>query len=108
MSNPVVKYIAINKIIVITGAYFFLSAILKAMTGIDVCMPCLWKMIFGFNCPGCGLTTSFISLIELNFMKAFENNWLIFLIVPLGIYYLIKDYNKFKRKYTEESSKLPS
>lgn len=99
MSNPVIKYIAINKIIVIVGAYFIFSAILKATTGIDVCIPCLWKTIFGFHCPGCGLTTAFIGLMELDFRKAFESNWIIFILVPLGVYYFTKDYVRFKRKY---------
>lgn len=99
MSNPVIKYIAINKIIVIVGAYFIFSAILKATTGIDVCIPCLWKTIFGFHCPGCGLTTAFISLMKLDFSKAFESNWIIFILVPLGVYYFIKDYVIFKREY---------
>lgn len=99
MSNPVIKYIAINKIIVIVGTYIIFSAILKATTGIDVCIPCLWKTIFGFHCPGCGLTTAFISLMELDFRKAFESNWIIFILVPLGVYYFTKDYVIFKRKY---------
>lgn len=99
MSNPVIKYIAINKIIVIVGAYFIFSAILKATTGIDVCIPCLWKTIFGFHCPGCGLTTALIGLMELDFRKAFESNWIIFILVPLGVYYFTKDYVRFKRKY---------
>ena len=99
MSNLVIKYIVSNKIIVIVGAYFFLSAILKATTEIDVCIPCLWKAIFGFHCPGCGLTTAFISLMELDFRKAFESNRLIFIIVPFGLYYLTQDYVKHIRKY---------
>lgn len=99
MSNKVRRYIAINKIVVIVGSYFIFSAILKAITGIDVCIPCLWKTIFGFHCPGCGLTTALISLMKLDFRGAFESNWMIFLIVPLGMYYLIKDYFRFKREY---------
>lgn len=97
MSNPIIKYVAVNKIVVVVGAYLFFSAILKATTGIDVCIPCLWKTFFGFHCPGCGLTTAFISLMELDFRKAFESNWLIFIIVPLGIYYLTNDYVRFKK-----------
>ncbi len=99
MSNLVLKYIVRNKIIVTVAAYFFLSAILKATTEIDVCIPCLWKALFGFHCPGCGLTTAFISLMELDFRKAFESNRLIFIIMPFGLYYLTHDYVTFKRKY---------
>ena len=99
MSNPVTKYIAINKIVVIVGTYFIFSTILKATSGIDVCIPCLWKTIFGFHCPGCGLTTSLISLMKLDFRGAFESNWIIFIVMPLGVYYFTNDFIRFKRKY---------
>ena len=81
------------------GVYFMFSAILKTVSGIDICIPCIWKSILGFNCPGCGLTTAFISLMELNFNHAFEANWLIFIIIPYAIYSLMQDYISFQRKY---------
>ena len=99
MYNTIIKYIARNKIFAIVGFYFLFSAILKATAEIDICIPCLWKSIFGVQCHGCGLTTALMSIIELNFKKASETNWLIFLIVPLGIYYVTRDYVKFSRKY---------
>jgi len=79
--------------------YFLFSAILKAMTNIDICIPCLWESLFGVHCPGCGLTTAFIGLIELDLNKVFESNWLIFIIVPFLVYYLTQDIIKFKYKY---------
>ena len=99
MYNTIIKYIAKNKFLLIVGFYFLFSAILKAVAEIDICIPCLWKSIFGFQCPGCGLTTAFISLLDLNFKNAFESNWLIYIIVPFGIYYMIQDYVKFQEKY---------
>jgi len=99
MSNPVTKYIAINKIVVIVGTYFIFSTILKATSSTDVCIPCLWKTIFGFHCPGCGLTTALISLMKLDFRGAFESNWIIFIVLPLGVYYFTNDFIRFKRKY---------
>lgn len=99
MYKTIIKYIARNKICAIVGFYFLFSIILKATAEIDICIPCLWKAIFGVQCPGCGLTTAFISLIELNYRKAFESNWLIYIIVPFVIYYLTQDYIKFSRKY---------
>ena len=99
MSKTIIKYIAKNKILAILGFYILFSSILKAVFDIDICIPCIWKSIFGIHCPGCGLTTAFISLIELNFKNAFETNWLIFIIVPFGIYYMIQDYVKFQEKY---------
>ena len=99
MFNPIIKYIAINKIVVIVGTYFIFSTILKATSGTDVCIPCLWKTIFGFHCPGCGLTTALISLMKLDFRGAFESNWIIFIVMPLGVYYFTNDFIRFKRKY---------
>lgn len=99
MSNTITKYIAENKVLVAVGFYFMFSAILKIVSGIDICIPCIWKSIYGINCPGCGLTTAFISLIELNFNHAFEANWLIFIIIPYGIYYLKQDYISFQRNH---------
>jgi uncharacterized membrane protein len=93
------SYIASNVIMFSLGVYFVFSAALNALTGIDICIPCIWKTIFGFHCPGCGLTTAFINLLELNVKKAFESNRLIFIILPFGLYYLIQDYKKYKRKY---------
>ena len=96
MFNVFTKYIASNKILVIIGLYFLFSAILEITIGIDICIPCIWKLIFGLHCPGCGLTTAFISLIELDPNKAYKSNWLIFILIPFGIYYVAKDFNKFK------------
>lgn len=99
MSNLILQYINKNMVLAAVGVYIMFSAILKTVSGIDICIPCIWKSLFGINCPGCGLTTAFISLMELNFNHAFEANWLIFIIIPYGIYYLTQDYISFQRKH---------
>ena len=99
MSNLILQYITKNVVLAAVGVYIMFSAILKTVSGIDICIPCIWKSILGFNCPGCGLTTAFISLMQLNFYHAFEANWLIFIIIPYGIYYLTQDYISFLRKH---------
>jgi hypothetical protein len=103
MSNVVTKYVVDNKIIVIVSAYLILSSILKATTGLDICIPCLWETIFGIHCPSCGLTSAFISLISLDYRKAMESNWIIFFVIPFGIYYLIQDYIRFKKNTTHNN-----
>ena len=95
----IIKYIANNKYIAIVGFYLLFSTVLKAITDIDICIPCLWKTIFNFECLGCGLTTAFISVLKLNFKNAYETNWVIFIIVPVGIYYITQDFVTFRRKY---------
>jgi len=89
-------YLKENSSISIVFFYILFSVLLKSMTGIDFCIPCIWKLIFGFNCPGCGLTTAFISIMELNYKNAIESNWLIFIVIPIAIYYIVKDYLKFQ------------
>jgi len=99
MFNIFLAYISRNKILAFVGFYFWFSAILKATTDIDICIPCLWNSIFGIHCPGCGLTTACIGLIKLDLNKVFESNWLIFIILPMGTYYITQDYVKFRREY---------
>ena len=97
--SKIIRYVKINPFISFFCFYILLSTVLKSIAGIDICIPCIWKSIFGVQCPGCGLTTAFISLIELDYRKAFESNWLIYIITPYGFYYLTQDYIKFSRKY---------
>ncbi len=92
------KYIKANKTFVSVIAYFFFSIILKMTSGINICFPCFWKSVFGFDCPGCGITTAFIYLMKLDFIKAIQSNWLILIIVPFGAYYMIQDYFQFFEK----------
>jgi hypothetical protein len=93
------SYLRKNNFISIVFSYLLFSALLKSTTEIDLCIPCIWQSIFGVHCPGCGLTTAFISMIEFDFKNAFESNWSIFIIVPIVIYYVIQDYVKFKNEY---------
>ena len=79
------------------GVYIVFSSTIFIFTSIDICIPCLFKSTFGFNCPGCGLTTAFISLLKLDFKNAFDCNGLIFVIIPFALYYLSKDFVKHKK-----------
>lgn len=91
-------YIQENKLFFAIGFYLLFSAILKAITKIDICIPCLWNTFFDIHCPGCGLTTAFIYLIKLNFNRALESNWMIFIILPIIAYYLKSDFNNYQLK----------
>ncbi len=96
-----IRYIKRNLLETIVITYILFSSIIKATIGIDICIPCLWKTIFGIRCPGCGLTTAFIYLLNLDFKKAFETNFLIFIILPIGFYLIMNDYTKFVKNYKE-------
>lgn len=58
-------------------------------TGLGI--PCIFKLITGFKCPGCGITTMFTHLMQLDFLKAFESNKMLFILLPI----LLLVFNKY-------------
>ena len=63
----------INLIILLSGTLF----IFIIVTG-KVNVECLFKKIFHISCPGCGLTRSFRSILNLDFINAFKYKILYF------------------------------
>ena len=80
-----------NIIVVLVVLYFVFSVLLKSFSGIDYLIPCLWKTFFGFECSGCGITSSIIEIIKGNFLIAWEINKITFLVFPLLLFYSIKE-----------------
>ena len=91
----ILKYLKKNILISLMVFYGVVSSLLFSFTSIDICVPCFWKKILGFNCPGCGLTRAFSCLVHFDIVGAFEMNPLIFIVVPAISYYIISDYIKF-------------
>jgi len=46
---------------------------------------CLHKKIFGFDCPGCGMTRAIHSVLHLDFLSAADFNYAVFGLFPLLI-----------------------
>lgn len=40
-------------------------------------IPCLWKLLFGVECPGCGLSRADAFLVRGNVVEAVAANWII-------------------------------
>ena len=59
---------------------------------------CLIKNIFGIECFGCGITRAIISGIQLDFIKAFEYNKMIIIVLPLFIYEWFKKLKLIYKK----------
>ena len=73
----------INLIILLSGTLF----IFIIVTG-KVNVECLFKKIFHISCPGCGLTRSFRSILNLDFINAFKYNILgipLFILIIHGV-----------------------
>ena len=80
-----------NIIVVLVVSYLVFSILLKLFSGIDYLIPCLWKTFFGFECSGCGITSSIIEIIKGNFLIAWELNKITFLILPLLLFCSFKE-----------------
>jgi hypothetical protein len=100
MLNNILKYFIENKWYTLIINYFLFSCLIKSFFGIDICIPCLWNFLFDFHCPGCGLTTAFIHLLNFEFKEALMSNVLIVIILPFAIMYITYDFMKFIKKQT--------
>ena len=65
----------------------------------EITVPCFFEYLTNIPCPGCGLTRSFISILNLDLISAIKYNILgipLFIAIILLNIYLIKDiiYNK--------------
>ena len=69
-------------------------------------IPCPIKEITNLYCPGCGITRMLLSLLKLDFIKAFSYNPLVFISLPIGLYlyidYLIKKDKSLYKKIPEK------
>ncbi len=50
-------------------------------------IPCVFRLITGYLCPGCGITHCFLSLLRGDFRGAFEANQFVFCLLPAGAVY---------------------
>ena len=77
MRERVKKVSIISAVVLLIGcAYtlFFLK------TGIGI--PCVFRLVTGWNCPGCGVTRMLISLFRLDLKSAYSHNAVLLCILP--------------------------
>lgn len=64
-------------------------------TGIGI--PCVFHLITGLQCPGCGISRMFFALLALDFAGAFQQNMLVFCLLPFAlVLYLYKTWRFVK------------
>ena len=72
--------------ILILGILYYL---LHICTGFSI--PCVFRLLTGHLCPGCGITHLFICLSHLDFAGAYHANPLVMVLLgPAGIYALYR------------------
>jgi hypothetical protein len=92
------KYSAHNLIYSVVGGYFILSLILYIFLDINICIPCLYTVLFNQNCWGCGMTHAIMEILHLNFSNAYQENPFVFIVLPAGTYFVINDFLNFLKK----------
>lgn len=89
------KYVFLRKHLLVAGAFFLLGIVyliwLK-LTGIGI--PCVFRLVTGLRCPGCGVTTMLLALTEGRFDLARHANPFLFYTGPLLLLFLI--WNEIK------------
>ncbi len=75
------------KLAIIAILGFLLYYLLNLYTGFAIFCP--FHKFTGFYCPGCGVTRLLFSLIKLDFYQAFRYNPLVFILLIIGIIYLL-------------------
>lgn len=75
------KVIKIIAIIALIGFGYYLFVILT-----DIKLPCVFSLVTGLYCPGCGVSRMCIAIIQLDFKAAFGYNQLIFCLLPFFVY----------------------
>lgn len=57
-------------------------AIFCVLTGKGI--PCIFNLITGLKCPGCGITHMCLALLRLDFVNAWQSNPVILCMLPAG------------------------
>jgi len=81
--------IKIGKWVVILSPFFVLS-IYKLCSVLNIKTLCIWKLLTGHNCWGCGMTHATICILKGNFIEAIEYNKFVIIVFPLLLFCWLK------------------
>lgn len=84
MKKRIVKVIGIYLFLILIFVIYF---VVNKYTGLYI--PCVFREITGYKCPGCGITHLLFDLVNLRFKEAFLDNPLVFIYLPFIIAYFI-------------------
>ena len=81
------RLIKLTKEVAFVAGILAANAIIYAITGYGI--PCVFKLVTGFKCPGCGMTHAYIELFKGNIHGAAEHNVLSITLMPILLLYLL-------------------
>ena len=59
---------------------------------------CIYKRFFGFDCWGCGLTRSIVSIFDGEITESIRYNWKVIIVAPILLYLYIQQILKVVSK----------
>ena len=78
MKQRAVKVIIKGAVILTAGCAYY---VWLSLTGLGI--PCLFHLVTGLKCPGCGVTRMLMSLLRLDLAAAFTHNAVLLCMLPL-------------------------
>ena len=58
-----------------------------SLTGLYI--PCIFRLITGWKCPGCGVSHMFVHLAHFQIKGAFSDNAFLLILFPFAVFYVI-------------------
>lgn len=84
----------LKKLLIMLAAGLAAGVIYFILTQYGFAIPCIFHLVTGLYCPGCGVTRMCINLVKLDFYHAFRSNPAVFSVLPfLGIIFVYKAYS---------------
>ena len=87
------KKFSLGEIIIIISPFLILI-IRKILLFLGIHNVCLWKILTGHPCIGCGITQAIVFLLKLDFANAYLSNKFVYIVFPLILYIWIKSIYK--------------
>lgn len=78
------KKLGISAMVLAAGFAYYLAA------RFFFAVPCMFRTLTGFKCPGCGITHMLIAELQLNFAQAYTANPALYLLQPVIGYFIGK------------------
>ena len=99
MKTRLISEIKKHIILLVAGFIYYIWVITTKLY-----IPCIFRLLTGFKCPGCGITHMIVALCRFDFSTAYRENPLLFITLPViisvyainRIHYIIKG-TKIKR-----------
>ena len=94
-----------NKVIKeVLGIIIICFAYLIFVRSTKLYIPCLFRLITGYRCPGCGISHMFNELSKGNIVNAFHHNgFVLILLIPAIIYFFYRSKRYIKDNQTSYS-----